>query len=105
MWKEKISKVLAPVEGGEKAQKRKIENLVVFIIILIICILAINSIWGGAEKEEHQDLTETAGRKLAQEEVVKEESKDSMTANLEDILSRIERSGESEGFNYICTDE
>ena len=32
---------------GEKNQKKKIENLIFFVVLLIITIIAINIIWNG----------------------------------------------------------
>lgn len=95
MWKEKWKQALLPsAEGGEKAQKRKIENLVVLIIIVIICILVINSIWKPSKTEQNSELTETAGRKLAQSQTQEENTvQDTTASNLEDILSKIQGVG------------
>lgn len=40
---------------GEENNKKKIENLIVFLIILIITILAINTIWNEDKKENTLD--------------------------------------------------
>ena len=40
---------------GEQNNKKKIESLVVFLIILIITILAINTIWNEDKKENTVD--------------------------------------------------
>ena len=94
MWKEKIKKALAPVEGGEKAQKRKIENLVVLIVLIIICILVINSLWNTEDTKENSELTETSGRKLAQPEQTQQVvSQDTAASNLEAILENIQGVG------------
>ncbi len=94
MWKEKIKKALAPVEGGEKAQKRKIENLVVLIVLVIVCIFVINSMWHTEETKENSELTENSGRKLAQVEQTQQVvSQDMAASNLEDILENIQGVG------------
>lgn len=94
VWKEKVKEVLASGEGGEKTQKRKIENLVVLVIILIITILIINSIWNPKETRENSELTETAGRKLVQVDTGDtDENQDPTASNLEDILERIQGVG------------
>jgi len=95
MWKEKWKQALLPSgEGGEKAQKRKIENLVVFIVILIICIFVINSIWSPSKEKSNSERTETAERKLAQTQEQEEGTKEqTVSSNLEDILSRIQGVG------------
>ena len=56
MFKEKLeilkSKFIKQSEGNNK---RKIENLVVFLILLIITVIAINTIWGDKNEETKQE--------------------------------------------------
>ena len=70
MLKEKLNKLKVIVEGkGEGNKQKKIENLVVFLIILIITVIAINVIWKDKEsviKEEN-----TFGKQLALMEDIK----------------------------------
>lgn len=111
MWKEKFSKALANVESGkngEKTPKRKIENLVVFVIIVIICILVVNSMWNTQDNKKNTEITETAGRKLAQTESTKQETtsqEDTIAANLEAILAKIQRSRKSKSNDYLFTNK
>ena len=54
------------VEGEQKDSKKKIENVVVLILILIITIIAINTIWNGKDKENTTpEQTTMSGKQLA----------------------------------------
>jgi len=76
MFKEqmnKIKKLLTPKvsEGEEKTtdgkqNKRKIENLVVFLIILIVTLIAINAILSGNEKEIQGKNEDSSYKMLAE---------------------------------------
>jgi stage III sporulation protein AG len=94
LLKEKFEKVKElMVKKTEGNKKRTIENLVVFLIILIVTIIAINLIWsGGAEKEQVQD----AGKKLAtnQKEIVEEITSSDLEKSLEAVLCKIAGVGE-----------
>lgn len=83
MLKEQLTKIFK--EDGNN--KKKIENLVFFLIILVITIVAINFIW----KDDKKDDTNTNdnSKKLAtisQEQTYQE---DSLETKLENILSNI----------------
>jgi len=90
--KEKIEKIKnLIVKNDGKDSKKKVENLVVFIIILIITIIAINTIWKDDDKDTKTisngnkqlatSTTTEATTVSSQEENLKE--------NLENILSKI----------------
>ena len=71
--------------------KKKIENLVFFLIILIIVLVSINLIWG--EKKENKQ-TEGPNKKLAvQDEYESENSEDKLSSQLENILREIDGVG------------
>lgn len=75
--------------------KRKIENLVVFIVILIITIILMNTIWNGDKKTKGNIQTNT-DKVLAQ--VESKDSKNGIEDNsleekLEGILKKIEGVG------------
>lgn len=75
--------------------KRKIENLVVFIVVLIITIILMNTIWNGDKKTKGNIQTNT-DKVLAQ--VESKESKNgtednSLEEKLETILKQIEGVG------------
>lgn len=75
-------------KNQELNRKKTIENLVVFVIILIIVLLSINVIWNKDKKEDNKSTIDE-NKKLA---TIEENSKDdnSLTSEkLENILSKI----------------
>ena len=99
-------------ENNEKTntQKRKIENLVFLIVILIITIVAINLIWND-EKSDKQDVIDD-GKILANQDNtistnnIQSETTSNLETNLENILSRIQGVGEVQVFvNYSESSE
>lgn len=63
MFKDKLKEMFAKKENGNS--KRKIENLVFLIIVLIITIVAINYIWDGNKTKENANEI-LNGKRLAQ---------------------------------------
>ena len=104
-WKD--LKSLAVKDEGEEKNKRKIENLVVFIVILIITIIAINMIWNGNTKKTEQK--ESSDKQLAmatQGEALtsngnSQNNQNELKQNLEGILSKISGVRESKCFSYL----
>ena len=99
-------------ENNEKTntQKRKIENLVFLIVILIITIVAINLIWNDG-KSDKQDVIDD-GKRLANQDNtistnnIQSETTSNLETNLENILSRIQGVGEVHVFvNYSESSE
>lgn len=95
MLKEKISKIKNSLikADGSSSNKKTIENLVVFIILLIVTVVMINYIWNGKEKEKTQKQNLVGAKTLA-EEPEKSEVDDDMESKLENILSKIKGVGE-----------
>lgn len=99
-------------ENNEKTntQKRKIENLVFLIVILIITIVAINLIWNDG-KSDKQDVIDDGKRLANQDNTVstnniQSETTSNLETNLENILSRIQGVGEVHVFvNYSESSE
>ena len=98
MLKDKINNLFAKKEG--ESNKKKIENLVVFLIILIITIIVINVIWNGDKKKEDTESTDANKRLASQynsgQDITKQNDtsannyeKDSLSINLENILTKI----------------
>lgn len=89
MIKKQLEKIknLSSEEG--KDSKKKIENLVAFLIILIITFIAINKIWSGDSKESTEDNTvqNTTNKQLAVE--TSTNTTFDLQTNLENILSKI----------------
>lgn len=99
---------------GEKNQKKKIENLIFFVVLLIITIIAINIIWNG-DKETKSENTDS-GKKLASQtnnvnnNNINTNSSTNTDSNLdtelEEILSKIQGVGEVHVFiNYSESSE
>lgn len=91
MIKEQLEKIksLSAVEG--KLGKRKIENLVVLLIVLIITFIAINKIWSGDTKKESKE-NEVQMQNATNKQLAVETSTNVTTdlqANLENILTKI----------------
>lgn len=79
--------------GGNN--KKAIENLVVFLILLIITIISINIIWG-KDKKEKEDIKESEYTVLAntiKDSNISEGNEYNLQQELEDILSKIEGVG------------
>ena len=95
MLKEKISKIKNSLikADGSSNNKKTIENLVVFIILLIVTVVMINYIWNGKEKEKTQTQNLVGAKTLA-EEPKKSQVDDDMESKLENILSKIKGVGE-----------
>lgn len=95
MLKESIKKFKESIsKQKEQNNKKNIENLVVFLILLIITVIAINTIWGG-KKEKTKQEDNTSYKKLAENINNSIESNNNqfneynLEENLEDILSKI----------------
>lgn len=88
-------------KNEEEPNKKRMENLVVFVIILIITLIVINVIWNG-DKKKDSEIKADGNKKLADTSIqstnnVKEvsaEVEDKLILNLENILSKISGVGE-----------
>lgn len=104
MLKEKLDKLKlmfnkknnAEIEAeGPINNKRKIENLAVFLVILIITIVIINFIWNDKDETTNNNQTTTSNKKLAEKNINEtlDAKADSTISNikdeLEDILTNI----------------
>ena len=103
MLREKLNKVkeLAVKDDGT-GNKKKIENLVVFIILLIITVLAINFIWNDG-KEKTEKNSGQNGKQLAEQDKVDENTsitseggEEELASKIKNILSKISGVGEVE---------
>jgi len=116
MFRDKLKKLFNKTEEGEQVgnDKRKIENLVFFIVVLIITIVIINVIWNGNDNKQNKQVTNDTSKQLAttnsnqnvstsQNEA---ESTEVLEKKLEDILSKIQGVGEvSVCINYSESSE
>ncbi len=86
MIMEKLKQLTSKTETGNN--KKKIESLVFFLIVLIVVLVSINLIWG--EKEEKTQI-DTGNKKLAVQDENKNETntQDTLSQQLENILQQI----------------
>ena len=94
MLKDKMKALIAKSEEGDN--KKKVENLVAFLVILIVTLVAINLIWGGNKTSKKEETTDP-NKKLAITNQISETSsegeQEDLSAQLENILSNIEGVG------------
>lgn len=90
MLKEKIKSLIKKKTEGNN--KKTIENLIVFLILLVITIVSINVIWGKDKKTEYNNPAQDNYKVLAQntnESNISENQEYNLEKKLEDILSKI----------------
>ncbi|MCI8761040.1 MAG: hypothetical protein HFJ34_08065 [Clostridia bacterium] len=113
MFRDKLKQLTkGNLEKGEGNNKKKIENLVFFVVLLIVTIVIINLIWNGNKQVTKQE-NNTAYKQLASsnQNVTKVENtmvttNDSLAEQLEVILSKIQGVGEVKVFvNYSESSE
>lgn len=94
MFKDKIKSLV--IRKNEGNNKKTIENLVAFLVLLIVTIVAINIIWGKEEQTEQKNQVDSGYKVLADninESNINENSAYNLEQELEDILSKIEGAG------------
>lgn len=92
MLREKMQMIIAKYQG--KTDKKKIESMVVFIIILIVTLIAINTIWSGDSKTKDDTAEDTSGyKKLAENTDNNESTGDELEKKLEETLSKMDGVG------------
>ena len=107
MFKNQLNKLLKNPEQQEGNTKKKIENLVFFVVILIITIVAINFIWTDNSKTNNDKTNEVnAGKQLADTEETIDMNNTSLSDKLEKILAKIQGVGDVKVFiNYSESSE
>lgn len=115
MFKDKLKSLIVKDNENEGNNKKKIENLVFLIIILIVTVVAINYIWNGNKKTDSTNET-SKGKQLAsakttsnsnqntnnkkttessiQSQNTSDSNQDNLEARLESILSNINGVGD-----------
>ena len=114
MFKEQMNKIKAliikdaPSDGAVKKDKRKIENLVAFLIILIVTIIIINMILKG-NGEGNNDKGDSAYKYLAVENTISNnnnnETEDELEKRIERILETMTGVRKSKCTCYIFTNK
>lgn len=89
MIKEKIKQLL----NKEGDNKKKVENLVFLLVILIITIIAINYIWKDKESEDNT-ITKVTSKQLANTYNEEIDNEITLEDKLENILGEINGAGE-----------
>ena len=90
MLKDKIKSLVT--KKTERNTKKTIENLVVFLVLLIITIISINIIWGKDDNQKNETPVQDDYKVLAQntsEGNISENQEYNLEKKLEDILSKI----------------
>lgn len=115
MLGDKLKKLLPKKEGEEVEgkeeeivgnDKKKIENLVFFVVLLIVTIVIINFIWNGNENKNQEKTTNDTSKKLATSENINQgtdkttvnslDNTENLENKLKNILSKIQGVGEVE---------
>lgn len=107
MFRDKINKFFKNKEDTEEKEgndKKKVENLVFFVIISVITIIIINFIWNGNETKNQDTNQNVSNKKLASStnneinennsNISEDESTSELEEKLEQILSNIQGVGE-----------
>ena len=95
MLKEKVSILKEKLFNKEEGNnKKRIENLVIFLIILIVTVVMINYIWNGETKEKNEEYLERKVLASDDKENNNTTFTNSIENRLENILSKIKGVGE-----------
>lgn len=93
MFKDKFKNIKSIIiKKTDGNNKKNIENLVVFLVLLIITVIAINTIWGSDKEETKSKDSNTTYKQLADSldsSNNKELEEYNLEEELEDILSKI----------------
>ena len=107
MFKDKLKSLISKSES-EGNSKKKIENLVFLVIVLIVTIVIINYIWSG-DKNSNKTITNSVGKQLAMTQNNNKEievNSNSLEQRLEAILSNVNGVGKVKVFiNYSESSE
>ena len=99
MLKDKIKALIA--KGEQTETKKKIENLAVFLVILVVTLIIINLIWNGGGEDSKQEPAVDPNKKLAEQiddqnatvSTASLTAQDTLALQLEEILGQIEGVG------------
>lgn len=92
MLKEKIKSL---IKTGEGKNSKNLENAVVFIIILVVTIIIINTVWGNEEKTQ-KDITQDNNVKIVGTETEEIITEGEVEKSIKQILSKIDGVGKVE---------
>lgn len=90
------------VQAAGKNNKKKIENLAFFLVILIVTLIAINTILGKGKEEKQEEKSDL--KVLAQKDMTQANaSNDELEKKLEKILETMYGVRKSKCANYLYT--
>ena len=103
MFKDKLKKLInKDAENEEGNDKKKIENLVFFVVLLIITIVIINIIWNGKENTNSKDSTDTSKQLATTEQNETTNNNITTTGELEEKLKNILTKMQGVGEVEVC---
>ena len=103
MFKDKLKKLInKDAENEEGNDKKKIENLVFFVVLLIITIVIINIIWNGKENTNSKEPTDTSKKLATTEQNVTTNNNITTTGELEEKLKNILTKMQGVGEVEVC---
>ena len=88
------------MNGASKPNKKKMENLVAFLIILIVTLIVMNTILNG-DKKNKNEIKESQYKELATDSKNSETMADDLEERIERILGTMSGVRKSECFSYI----
>lgn len=103
MFKDKLKKLInKDAENEEGNDKKKIENLVFFVVLLIITIVIINIIWNGKENTNSKEPTDTSKKLATTEQNETTNNNITTTGELEEKLKNILTKMQGVGEVEVC---
>jgi len=103
MFRDKLKSILGKEEEPDGNDKKKIENLVFFVIILIITIVIINIIWNGNKQKDKQGTSNSTSKQLAStNQIDKVSMEGKASTNLEEKLEKILTNIQGVGEVKVC---
>lgn len=90
----------------EKDEKKKTENLIAFLIILIVTLILINRIWNSDSNNKTEIYQNQVGVELVSQKeenvaLINGNGEDDLAKDLEEILSKIKGVRKSRSFDYL----
>ena len=93
MLKEKFQSLIKSEDGKSK---KNLENAIVFVIILVVTIIIINTIWGENESKKEEKTTQDNSAQLVNSDVESVEISGDTEKSIKQILSKINGVGKVE---------
>ena len=99
-----LKKILTGKHNDSSETKKKTENMIVFVIILVITFIAVNNIWNGDKNETQNNIIENAHLAITEDNI--QQTSTELEIRLENILKTIKDVGNVKVLiNYSETSE